>query len=207
MAPPSSFDSAPAIAGRQALRAEARRRRRAIPAAERDRLARAVARRAISEFPLPRGARVALYLTVGSELPTAPLIALARRRGWRIHVPVLQPGRTPALWFVPLVEPLRTNRYGIPEPVAALRRRVPPRWLDLVFVPLLAFAPDGQRLGSGAGFYDRSFAFRRCRGGWRKPPLVGLAFECQRVDHLAAQPWDVPLDAVVTERALHRSAP
>jgi 5-formyltetrahydrofolate cyclo-ligase len=144
-----------------------------------------------------------VYLTVGSELPTAPLITLARHRGWRLHVPVLRPGRTPALWFVPLEEPLRVNRYDIPEPIGR-HRRVAPRWLDLVFVPLLAFASDGQRLGSGAGFYDRTFAYLRSRGRWRRPPLVGLAFESQRIDHLDAQPWDVPLDAVVTERTIHR---
>ena len=64
-------------------------------------------------------------------------------------------------------------------------------------VPLVAFDARGQRLGMGGGWYDRSFAFRRAHAA--PPYLAGAAFSLQRVEAIAAEPWDVPLDAVCTE--------
>jgi 5-formyltetrahydrofolate cyclo-ligase len=66
-------------------------------------------------------------------------------------------------------------------------------------MPLLGFDGAGTRLGSGAGYYDRVFAFRRRRHSWHRPLLVGVAFACQRVDHIELGRHDVPLDAIVTE--------
>ncbi len=63
---------------------------------------------------------------------------------------------------------------------------------------------QGYRLGMGGGYYDATLAFMQHRRGWRKPRLVGLAYECQRVDTLPHEPWDMPLDAVLTERQLYR---
>jgi 5-formyltetrahydrofolate cyclo-ligase len=184
------------------MRAEMRRRRRNLSAHERLAGARRVARRALHDFPMPPGARVGIYLTHGGELDTAPLVEMAQRRGWRLYVPVLVPGRSRGMVFAPLDGPMQRNRHGISQP-ADTSLRVPARWLDLVYVPLVAFGSNGERLGSGAGYYDRAFAFRR--GAHRvRPRLVGLAFECQHAPGLQLQPWDVPLDAVVTERATHR---
>jgi 5-formyltetrahydrofolate cyclo-ligase len=72
--------------------------------------------------------------------------------------------------------------------------------LDLVFAPLIAFDERGARLGTGAGFYDR--ALRRLRAGrrWRRPRIVGVAYSFQRTSGLEPAPWDVPLDAVLTEQ-------
>lgn len=185
------------------MRAELKRRRRAIALSERTRLADAIAHRALRDFPLPSGARVGIYLSAGSEVATAPLIALARRRRWRLFVPVLR-GEQRGMWFLPLAGPMRINRHGIAEPVRGAAAPMPPRWLDLAFVPLVGFTSDGQRLGSGAAYYDRTFAYRLHREHWRKPRLVGLAYECQHIDRLERQPWDVPLDAVITERGTWR---
>ena len=69
--------------------------------------------------------------------------------------------------------------------------------MALVVVPLVGFDTTGQRLGMGGGWYDRSFAFRRA--GPAPPWLVGAGFSAQRVDALAGEHWDVPLDAICTE--------
>ena len=66
------------------------------------------------------------------------------------------------------------NRHGIPEP--PLAETLAARNLSVVFLPLLGFDRHGTRLGSGAGYYDRAFAFRRRRQSWHRPLLVGLAF-------------------------------
>jgi 5-formyltetrahydrofolate cyclo-ligase len=71
-------------------------------------------------------------------------------------------------------------------------------------VPLVGFDADGNRLGMGAGFYDRHFAFLRHRRAWHRPLLIGLAFERQRVARLPAAAHDVPLWGVVTERGFYR---
>jgi 5-formyltetrahydrofolate cyclo-ligase len=69
-------------------------------------------------------------------------------------------------------------------------------------VPLLAFDRQGRRLGYGAGYYD--LALRELRA-LRPPPLaIGVAFAAQELDEVPAGPHDQPLDAVVTERAVHR---
>jgi len=179
-----------------------RRRRRRLTPAERRAAAHAMAR-ALAGTPLLRHARrLALYHPVDGEADTGPIAALARRLGKRLYLPVVDAVRRGRLGFAPYREraPSRANRWGIPEPAARAGLRSP-RALDLVIVPLVAFDRAGNRLGMGAGYYDRSFAFLR-RRRWRRPRLVGLAYAFQEVPRLEARPWDVPLDAVLTERGL-----
>jgi 5-formyltetrahydrofolate cyclo-ligase len=96
------------------------------------------------------------------------------------------------------------DRHGLVAPEGH-GARIAPRRLDVVFVPLVAIDPSGTRLGMGGGFYDRLFAFRHRRNTWRKPRLVGVAYDLQRVPHITRKPWDVPLDYVITESGLHRT--
>ena len=101
--------------------------------------------------------------------------------------------------------PLRRNRSRYPRTRVALTECLQAEELDLVLVPLVAFDSTGTRLGMGGGFYDRSFAFPRGANEMgRRPHPLGLGYEFQAVAELVRQPWDVPLDAVVTERALYQ---
>jgi 5-formyltetrahydrofolate cyclo-ligase len=77
------------------------------------------------------------------------------------------------------------------------------RDLDLVIVPLLGFDNACHRIGMGGGYYDRSFAFARRLRHISAPFMLGFAHEAQRVDQLPQRPWDVPMDAVVTQRKLY----
>ncbi|MFC6633318.1 5-formyltetrahydrofolate cyclo-ligase [Microbulbifer taiwanensis] len=92
------------------------------------------------------------------------------------------------------------NRFRIPEPLRGHSH--PPQRLDLVLVPLVAFDAGGARLGMGAGFYDRTFAFKRLLPG-AGPALIGAAHQLQCVPQLPTDSWDIPLDAVVTEERLY----
>ena len=149
--------------------------------------------------------RIGAYLTVGPELDTLPLLELAAKRGWEVFVPRIDSLRGARMSFVRFAGELRVNRYGIPEPADSREAdRIAPRWLDVVFVPLLGVGPNGERLGAGAGFYDRAFAHRLLRRAWRKPQLVGIAYDAQRLDSFASASWDVPLDALITESGFHR---
>jgi 5-formyltetrahydrofolate cyclo-ligase len=71
----------------------------------------------------------------------------------------------------------------------------------ILLVPLLAFDRRGGRLGYGAGYYD--LALRELRAQRPSPLAIGVAFAAQEVDEVPTGPRDEPLDAVVTERAVH----
>jgi 5-formyltetrahydrofolate cyclo-ligase len=68
---------------------------------------------------------------------------------------------------------------------------------DLIFVPLTAFDDALNRLGQGGGHYDRYLAAHP------SALRVGVAWAGQRVDRLPTQPWDIPLDAIITEQKCH----
>jgi 5-formyltetrahydrofolate cyclo-ligase len=193
----------PARSARSPLRAELRARRRALAPAARLHAARQVARHADRARLLRAGWRIALYAARPDELDTAPLIALARERGCRLYLPVIDRRRASrAMRFGELRGPLHANRLGIFEPAGAVL--IGARWLDAVFVPLLGFDARGVRLGAGGGYYDRAFAFRRLRHSWHAPRLVGLAYALQELARIEAADHDVLLDAVLTEEGMIR---
>jgi 5-formyltetrahydrofolate cyclo-ligase len=181
---------------RTALRRELRRRRRALSAAERIAAAEHLADR-LHALPFAcQSGRVAGYWAMDGE------IAL---HVWQLRLPpnvvyclpvLHEDGR---LRFAPWRPgaPLVANRYGIPEPDVPSDALLAADAMDFVVVPLVAFDARGHRLGMGAGWYDRSFAFRSARAA--PPWLVGAGFAAQQVDALSPGSWDVTLDAVCTE--------
>ena len=157
---------------------------------------------AVTRMPaFKSGTRVAIYLPFDQETNTAALLVAARRRGVRIYVPVVSDLRHRRLRFLPLSGKTRRGVFGISVPHRS-GIAIAPRWFDLIVVPLVGVDTRGRRLGMGGGFYDRALGFRRGRGHWRGPCLVGLAFDCQRADTVHADPWDVRLDALATESGL-----
>lgn len=149
-----------------------------------------------------RGARaVGLYASIGTEVPTAALRALARRRNCPVYLPCIVDYRYRRMVFALDAEaPSSINRLGIPEPDA--RQTIAARALSVVLLPVLGFDPYGTRLGTGGGYYDRMFAYRRHRHSWPRPLLVGIAFQCQQLPLIERGSHDVPLDAVVTEAGI-----
>lgn len=186
---------------RNQLRRTLRQRRGALLPAERRRLSRLIAQRAAQWLRGRSAVRVALFLSLPDEVDTAALIRRLEAVGHTLYVPRIQSFRRRELRFVRAIGPLRRNRYGIPEPYDH-GRRVRATELDVVFVPLVGFDRRGARLGMGAGFYDRAFAFRQRRSHWRKPLLVGLAFSCLEVERIPEHSHDVRLDAIVTEHGV-----
>ena len=185
------------------LRQRLRELRRALSPAAQRQAALAVARR-IKDWPGWIGAvRVAGYWACDGELDPAPLLERAWASGRSVYLPVLDSAGS--LHFAPYSpeRPVRRNRFNIPEPDVAPEEWLEPSRLDLVLTPLVAFDRTGTRLGMGNGFYDRAFAFLRDPGyRGRRPLLLGLGYEFQRVAEQVRQPWDVPLDAAVTETTL-----
>lgn len=145
---------------------------------------------------------IAGYLACKGEISLDPWLQdPGRHRPW---LPLLHETHEPKLRFAPLAGTRRwkLNRFGILEPDRHWGDTRDARALDWVLLPLLAFDRRGNRLGMGGGFYDRSLAFRRSRRHWRRPRLIGVAHAIQEHPGLPRQPWDVPLDAILTEREL-----
>ena len=90
------------------------------------------------------------------------------------------------------------NKYGIQEP-SAIGKPWPANSFDVLLVPLLAFDRSGTRIGMGAGYYDRALKALSYQAG-TKPYLIGLAHYFQEINSLEREPWDVPLDAILTDR-------
>lgn len=151
-----------------------------------------------------RAQRIAVYMSTRGEIDCQPIMEMAWMRKKSIFVPILRKNR---IIFAPLNpdSKLIANRYGILEPVYSMRGLADPRHMDIVVTPLLAFDKNLNRIGMGAGYYDRSFAFSKRRHHWRHPRLVGAAYSFQQVDHLQPATWDVPLHCVITEKASVRS--
>ncbi|HYW91134.1 MAG TPA: 5-formyltetrahydrofolate cyclo-ligase [Gammaproteobacteria bacterium] len=189
-------------ADKSALRREMRRRRRELSADQRFHRGRAMSR-IITALPLFRNSRrIALFLATDGEMDPGTVMQHAQAMDKQVFLPVLAGSpRRVGLRFVRHApgEVLVANRFGIPEPLPDPGRVINPRFLDLVMAPLVAFDDHGNRLGMGGGYYDRTFEFLRLRRSWRKPRLIGVAHEFQRLAALPREPWDVPLSGVVTE--------
>ena len=152
--------------------------------------AQAVAERVARIPEFRRASVLGIFLSLPFEIDTAPLMALARRAGKTLAVPVVFP-ETGRLKFAFLREGkprLKKNVYGILEPVHPELVAE----LDLVIVPGASFTSRGDRLGAGAGFYDRFLA------GQRRLKTIGVCFNEQRAVRLPWADHDQRVDAVVT---------
>jgi 5,10-methenyltetrahydrofolate synthetase len=114
-------------------------------------------------------------------------------RGWRIAMPVVVSAAAPMVFrtWTPDTE-MALDRHGIPVPAAGEELRP-----AIVLLPLVAFDPQGFRLGYGGGYFDRTLAAMVPR-----PLAIGVGFELGRVADTLPQAHDIPLDATVTEAGI-----
>jgi 5,10-methenyltetrahydrofolate synthetase len=193
-----------ALSERSQLRAQLRAQRRAVPSYERATASRQFARILRRSKLLRPGRRIAVYVAHDHEADPRMVVRLARRNRCQLYLPAIADYRRRRMEFRHYASDaqLRPNRYGIGEPQRTATR-IAVRQLDLILIPLVGVDPHGTRLGTGAGFYDRCLHHLRAGRRWRRPKLLGLGYEFQRVGGLAAGAWDVPLDALLTEQDLY----
>ncbi|MFU8878547.1 MAG: 5-formyltetrahydrofolate cyclo-ligase, partial [Wenzhouxiangellaceae bacterium] len=125
---------------------------------------------------------MAAFVPFRGEPNLMPALEALSEAGRRVWLPVVNGRQMHFRRWQPGCR-MEKNRYGIPEPVDG--RECAPEQLELVLTPLVAFSNNGTRLGMGAGFYDRTFAFARTDPG-RGPWMVGMAYTMQQVDSLPA---------------------
>ena len=189
------------------------RQRRQLTAGERRQYARMASLHLIKlQQRLPPHAKIGLYYDGFGELPTQPLLDWIIRSNYQPYLPVVGSlGRTKngnddkRLRFVPIYQSKLLN---IPTRIHSLgmkqnhhRRLLWARELDVIICPLVAVDKSGNRMGMGGGFYDTTLG-KSHQAGLKKPLKIGWCYDFQVVEQLERQPWDVPLDGIITPSGL-----
>ncbi len=151
--------------------------------------------------PYRRAKNVALYFSVNGEIDLNALWKSAPLQGKFCYFPALN--NESSLSFLPATPatPFKNNKYGVPEPDVSFDMAIPVKELDLIILPLVAFDMRCIRIGMGAGYYDRTLENEKPKY------LFGVAYQFQLVDFIDPQPWDIPLDAVITQKAIYWRSP
>lgn len=138
------------------------------------------------------------YIDARNEVQTEGIIRQAWAEGKRVAVPVCIP-QTHMLLVSELTSfgELRDGFYGIKEPMEQCVRPVSPEQLDLIIVPAVAYDRRGYRIGYGGGYYDRFLSSLD-----KDIVTIGIAFDIQIVGEVPVQPFDIPVDMVITESGI-----
>ena len=150
-------------------------------------------------FPGLAGRRLAFCWPIKNEYDARHVARTLRGLGTLTALPVVVAPRTPLVFreWHPGIE-LAKGALDIPYPVGS-REIVP----QAVLLPMNGWDPGGYRLGYGAGFFDRTLASLASQ----KPVVIGVSYEQARLDTIHPQPWDIPVDYLVTERGVYRRDP
>lgn len=153
----------------------------------------------LSDLPFfPLCAKIAIYLSQDNEVDVSPLLSLHAEKNY--YLPMITPEKTLIFNAYRPGDALQKNHLGILEPTSS--QLLAAERLHLVCVPLVGFDKEGNRLGMGGGYYDRTFAFKKKQHN-TYPFLLGIAYECQKVTLLPYVDWDIPLDGILTEQAYY----
>ncbi|PXA94944.1 5-formyltetrahydrofolate cyclo-ligase [Nostoc sp. 3335mG] len=138
------------------------------------------------------GMVVASYVPIGCEADPAAFEAAALYAGATLAWPVVVDRESPISFHPASAHGMVTGPFGLRQPAGDLPAVIP----DIILTPLVGFDSRCNRLGQGAGHYDRAFA------SWPEALRIGIAWSVQQVADLPCDPWDMPLDAIVTEAEL-----
>ncbi|GJM07680.1 MAG: 5-formyltetrahydrofolate cyclo-ligase [marine bacterium B5-7] len=143
---------------------------------------------------------IAVYHAIQTEMNLMPFIRACWQTEKHCYLPVILPE---TLKFSRYTEhtPLQKSTWHVPEPICTAEQQYDADSMDVICIPLVGFDAQANRLGQGAGHYDRALAFTR--DAEKKPLLIGIAYECQRVAQLPVEPWDIPMDMVITEERVY----
>lgn len=186
------------------IRRELVYRRRALsPEQVRD-LSRGIIDRLLTLAVWSAARRVLLYLPINNEVDTGPLLRMIWERGKTAMLPCCRPNEPGVMDFFEVRHEgqLKPGYCSIPEPDRSCCTLVQPCIPDLAVIPGVGFDRSGYRLGYGGGYYDR-FLADRVSG---QTLVAGLGYDLQIVDALPRDPWDMPMDLIITEKEIIRGA-
>jgi len=187
---------------RSQLRKTIRQRRNALSDTEQVEAGLELTNNLTRHNKIQQASRIAIYLSNDGELSTDTFIDWCWKNNKKVYLPVVHPFSLGNLLFLRYQAgtQLINNRYGILEPELDVTKVCPLAELDVICTPLVAFDTTGARLGMGGGFYDRSLAH------WQQTKLypLGLAHNCQLVESVPVESWDVPLPEIMTPSKSYR---
>lgn len=180
-------------AHRHQLRQSMKAKRQGLSLEQQIQAARSIVPQAISLIQSYNVSNIAFYLPFNGEISPQFLMDNLLEQNKNLYLPVLHPFSSGQLLFINYNDKteFKLNRFGIREPVLDVRHIIPLTELEMIFTPLVAFDKLGNRLGMGGGFYDRTLA------QVQNIICVGLAHECQQVEKLPIESWDMPLDHII----------
>jgi 5-formyltetrahydrofolate cyclo-ligase len=181
---------------RDEIRKAIRQKRRLLTLEEQQQAADKLCEQVLAHPKIKQAQTIALFLSFDGEIDTSPLISQLWTLNKQVCLPVFHPFHRHHLLFLRYTPstPLVKNRFNISEPPLNVNMVIPISNIDIIFTPLVAFDAQGQRLGMGGGFYDRTLE------NWQQKSFypMGLAHTCQQVDSLPTADWDVPLPEIIT---------
>ena len=180
---------------RNNARNEIRQKRKALHEDEVAKCSELVRRVVLEHEFLKQNRCIASYHSFSGEIDTVEINKALRLAGHHMALPVIHPEEKGLMDFYSYEKPedLILNRFKIPEPVVSAKNLVQPHNLEVVIVPLVGFNEKGERLGMGGGYYDRMLKKISC-----ECLTLGLAYDFQLIPEIKNQPWDMPLDEVIT---------
>lgn len=184
------------MSDRNILRKTVRLRRNALLDSEKKQAEIDLKNRLCNHEKIRNANQIAVYLSNDGELATNAFIEWCWQENKAVFLPVVHPFSAGNLLFLQYKKETKliNNRYGILEPKLDVTQVCPLAELDVICTPLVAFDNTGARLGMGGGFYDRSLA------NWQQNQLypIGLAHDCQQVEQVPMESWDIPLPEIIT---------
>ena len=180
---------------RNQLRQQIRKTRANLTALQQQQAEDSITQQALAFIEERNAQHIALYVSFDGEISTEKLIKTLWAQDKYVYLPVLHPFNPNHLLFLRYLPdtPMLKNKFGIWEPKLNVQNVLPLDELDILFTPLVAFDKQGNRLGMGGGFYDRTLQ------NWQNSSFipVGLAHQCQQVEQLPTEAWDVPLHQIL----------
>jgi len=187
---------------RTTLRETIRTRRNNLSSEDQQQASELLLKRLSAHPKVQSSQTIALYLANDGELDPILFIKWCWQQGKQVYLPVLHPFSSGHLLFLLFEDNsiMKKNHYGIYEPKLEVNKVCPLDQLDVLCTPLVAFDNSGARLGMGGGFYDRTLA------NWQQHQVypIGLAHECQLVDEIPVEYWDIPLPEILTPTRSHQ---
>lgn len=157
-------------------------------------------------FQLPEflnAQHVAFYISNENEIDPASIMQHAEANKKNCYLPVIENTRELHFYLIHPNTKFSKNKFDIEEPVIHNQESISPAALDLIFIPLVAFDDNGNRVGRGGGFYDHALQTIQNKSNYGKPILIGLAYDFQKINAIASDNWDVKINMIITENNLY----
>ncbi|TRX54586.1 5-formyltetrahydrofolate cyclo-ligase [Thalassomonas sp. M1454] len=188
---------------RQALRKQVRKCRQQLSINDQQQAAIDLCQQLIQQPSIINAQTISVYLANDGEISLEPFIQWCWQQNKKVYLPVIHPFSSGHLLFLHYQQTttLVANKYNILEPKLAVTNVLPFNQLDVLIAPLVAFDAQGNRLGMGGGFYDRTLS------SWHNQKIlseqvhlspIGVAHDCQLLTAIPSQHWDIPLPQIIT---------